>query len=77
MVIGARRVDQFEMNLGALEVMLPEAHRTALDEVSAPQLNFPAENNRLLASSLQFAGATVDGRPSAALPSLRANSARY
>ncbi|WP_432947498.1 aldo/keto reductase [Kribbella sp. CA-253562] len=76
-VIGARRIDQFETNLGALEVTLSEAHRAALDEVSAPKLNFPAENNRLLAPSLQFAGATVDGRPSTVLPLLHANSARY
>jgi aryl-alcohol dehydrogenase-like predicted oxidoreductase len=76
-VIGARRMDQFETNLGALAVTLSEAHRAALDEVSAPTLNFPAENNAVLAPSLQFAGATVDGRPSTVSPLLRAADVRY
>jgi len=76
-VIGARRMDQFETNLGALAVTLSEAHRAALDEVSAPKLNFPAENNAVLAPNLQFAGATVDGRPSTATPWLRASETRY
>ncbi|GAB2611221.1 aldo/keto reductase [Kribbella endophytica] len=76
-VIGARRMDQFETNLGALDVTLTDAQRTTLDEVSAPTLNFPAENNRVLAPSLQFAGATVDGRTSAGNPLLEANDTRY
>lgn len=76
-VIGARRIDQFEMNLGALDVTLTDAHRATLDEVSAPKLNFPAENNQTLAPMLQFSGATVDGRPSAVSPFLTGNSARY
>jgi diketogulonate reductase-like aldo/keto reductase len=75
-VIGARRFDQFEMNLGALDVVLTDAQRVALDEVSMPSLNFPAENNRLLASNLQFAGATVDGRLSTMLP-MFATDTRY
>ncbi len=76
-VIGARRMGQFETNLGAMDVTLTEAQRATLDEVSVPQLNFPAENNRQLAPSLQFAGATVDGRSSAVSPLLHANSTRY
>lgn len=76
-VIGARRMDQFETNLGALAVTLSETHRAALDEVSAPKLNFPAENNAVLAPSLQFAGATVDGRPSTVSPLLRTSGTRY
>lgn len=76
-VIGARRLDQFEKNLGALAVTLSEAHRAALDEVSAPKLNFPAENNAVLAPSMQFAGATVDGRPSTVSPLLRISDVRY
>jgi len=76
-VIGARQMHQFENNLGALEVTLTDAQRAKLDEVSAPKLNFPAENNRLLAPSLQFAGATVDGRPSTVSPLLRADDTRY
>lgn len=76
-LIGSRTVDQLEANLGALAVTLSEDQRAALDEVSAPKLNFPAENNRLLAPNLQFAGATVDGRSSAVSPLLHASAARY
>ncbi|MFF4749362.1 aldo/keto reductase [Streptomyces sp. NPDC002514] len=76
-LVGARRLDQFEANLRALDVTLTEAQRTTLDDVSAPALNFPAVNNRTLAPMLQFAGATVDGIPSVASPRLRASSARY
>lgn len=76
-VIGARRMDQFETNLGALDVTLTDAQRATLDEISTPKLNFPAENNRLLAPSLQFAGATVDGLASATNPLLEASETRY
>lgn len=76
-VIGARRMDQFQTNLGALDVKLSDAHRAVLDEVSTPRLNFPAENNATLAPSMQFAGATVDGRQSVASPLLRVSDVRY
>ncbi|AWS45017.1 aldo/keto reductase [Streptosporangium sp. 'caverna'] len=76
-LIGARRMDQFETNLHALDVALTDAQRAALDEVSAPTLNFPAHNNRTLAPMLQFAGATVDRIPSIVSPLLQANGARY
>ncbi|MFJ4467709.1 aldo/keto reductase [Streptomyces sp. NPDC089424] len=76
-LVGARRLEQFEANLRALDVTLTDAQRVALDEVSAPALNFPAENNRTLAPMLQFGGATVDGRPATVSPLLRASSARY
>ncbi len=76
-LLGARRLDQFQANLAALDVTLTEAQRATLDEVSKPSLNFPAENNRMLSRSLQFAGATVDGIPSVVSPLLHANAARY
>ncbi|MFJ8958536.1 aldo/keto reductase [Lentzea sp. NPDC102401] len=76
-VIGARRAAQFETNLGALDVTLSGAQRARLDEVSVPKLNFPAANNRQLAPMLQFAGAEVDGTPSAVFPSLLASDVRY
>jgi aryl-alcohol dehydrogenase-like predicted oxidoreductase len=76
-LIGARRMDQFEANLRALDLTLTDAQRTTLDEVSAPTLNFPAHNNRALARTLQFAGATVDGRPSSVSPLLDASGVRY
>lgn len=76
-VIGARRMHQFVNNLGALDVTLTDAQRAKLEEVSTPRLNFPADNNRLLAPSMQFAGATVDGRPSTVSPLLRVTDIRY
>jgi aryl-alcohol dehydrogenase-like predicted oxidoreductase len=76
-LIGARRMDQFDANLRALDVTLTDAQRATLDEVSAPKLNFPAENNRVLAPRLQFAGTTVDGRPTPVSPLLQASTARY
>ncbi|MGI5212146.1 aldo/keto reductase [Plantactinospora sp. CA-290183] len=76
-LIGARRIDQLRANLQALDVTLTEAHRATLDDVSAPALNFPANNNRMLARMMQFAGATVDGRPSTVSPRLQSSRARY
>lgn len=76
-LVGARRMDQFEANLRALDVDLTEAERATLDEVSTPTLNFPAENNRTLARMIQFSGATVDRVPSMVFPLLQASSARY
>ena len=76
-LLGARRLDQLQANLAALDLTLTETQRTTLDEVSKPSLNFPAENNRSLSRSLQFAGATVDGIPSTVSPLLHANAARY
>lgn len=76
-LVGARRIDQFEANLQALDVTLTEAQRGVLDDVSAPTLNFPADNNRTLAPMIQFGGATVDGRRSTVSPLLQAGSARY
>lgn len=76
-LVGARRLDQFRDNLASLDVHLTDAQMTALNEVSEPSLNFPAENNRLLAPSLGFAGATVDGVRTAVSPLLTVSSVRY
>ncbi|WP_433281163.1 aldo/keto reductase [Pseudonocardia xinjiangensis] len=76
-LLGARRLDQLEANLSALEVTLTDAQRAALDEVSTPKLNFPADNNTALAARLQFAGTTVDGHTTPANPSLQASTTRY
>lgn len=76
-LVGARRIDQFEANLSALDLVLSDAHRAALDAVSAPKLNFPAENNTHFAPMLQFAGSTVDGKSSIVSPMLLSSSARY
>ena len=41
-IIGARRVDQLVDNLGSVEVTLTDEQTAALDDASAPTLNFPA-----------------------------------
>ncbi|MGK5739258.1 aldo/keto reductase [Micromonospora sp. URMC 103] len=76
-LIGARRMDQLEANLHALNVTLTEAQRATLDNVSTPVLNFPADNNRMMARMMQFAGATVDGQASTVSPRLQSSSTRY
>ncbi|GIH17744.1 aldo/keto reductase [Rugosimonospora africana] len=76
-LVGARRLEQFRANLASLEVHLTDAQIAALNEVSVPALNFPAENNHTLAPSLAFAGATVDGVRTSVLPLLKASSVRY
>ncbi|MFK4087927.1 aldo/keto reductase [Kribbella sp. NPDC020789] len=69
-ILGARHPEQLRANLGSLALDLPAELRARLDEVSAPRLNFPAENNALLAPVLQFAGATVDGVAHSVYPAL-------
>jgi aryl-alcohol dehydrogenase-like predicted oxidoreductase len=76
-LIGARRLDQLRSNLAALELTLTAEQLAALDAVSRPALNFPAENNRDLAPALQFAGATVDGRAHEPSPFLSSSDTRY
>jgi aryl-alcohol dehydrogenase-like predicted oxidoreductase len=76
-IVGARNAHQFDANIAALDVTLADKQLAALDEASTPTLNFPFENNRALAGMLQFAGATVDGRPSIAAPHLLSAPDRY
>ena len=47
-LIGARRLDQLEANLTALDLTLSPEHEARLTAVSAPRLNFPAANNAAL-----------------------------
>jgi aryl-alcohol dehydrogenase-like predicted oxidoreductase len=60
-LIGARRMDQLEANLSALDLTLSPEHEARLTEISAPRLNFPAANNATLARLAQNGGTTVDG----------------
>jgi aryl-alcohol dehydrogenase-like predicted oxidoreductase len=61
-LVGARRLDQLKSNLDSLNLSLDAAQIKRLDDVSRPKLNFPAENNSVLAPILGFPGTTVDGR---------------
>ena len=66
-IIGARRLDQLDQNLAALDVQLSADQVTALNTLSEPTLGFPI---RFLsfASTFMNAGATVNGEPSAPWP---------
>lgn len=61
-LIGARRIDQLQANLASLNVTLSPEQIQKLNDISKPELNFPAENNETLAPMLAFPGMTVDGR---------------
>jgi aryl-alcohol dehydrogenase-like predicted oxidoreductase len=76
-LLGVRHLDQLRANLRSLSLELPDAAVAALESVSAPRLNFPAENNAGLAPLLQFSGTTVDGRSHTTLPLLHASAERY
>jgi aryl-alcohol dehydrogenase-like predicted oxidoreductase len=69
-IVGARRLDQLDANLAALDLRLPAEHVAALDDVSKPVLNFPAA---FLSGAVGFMhnGLTVNGVPSEALPLLQ------
>jgi aryl-alcohol dehydrogenase-like predicted oxidoreductase len=76
-LIGARRMDQFEANLTALDLTLSPEHRDRLEEVSEPSLNFPAENNAVLAPIARNGGTTVDGVPTPLPPRAAASGTAY
>jgi aryl-alcohol dehydrogenase-like predicted oxidoreductase len=76
-LIGARRMDQLEANLSALDLTLSPAHEARLTEVSAPRLNFPAANNAALARLAQNGGTTVDGVPTPLPPRFAAAASTY
>ena len=75
-LIGARRVDQLLDNISALDLDLGAEQRAELDQISQPELAFPASANRS-APSLQFAGATVDGQATQLFPMLASSPVRY
>jgi aryl-alcohol dehydrogenase-like predicted oxidoreductase len=76
-LIGARTIGQLRSNLASLDVLLAPEQLAALEEASAPSLNFPAANNNGLGPMLGFGGTTVDGRQFPTWPALLESSARY
>jgi aryl-alcohol dehydrogenase-like predicted oxidoreductase len=66
-IIGARRLDQLDQNLAALDVSLTEPQVAALNKVSEPTLNFPAPFFRMIPMFAQ-GGTTVNGTPSIVWP---------
>jgi aryl-alcohol dehydrogenase-like predicted oxidoreductase len=76
-IIGARRLDQLEQNLRALDLTLAPAHVASLDALSKPTLNFPA-GFLAFATTFSHGGATVNGVPSQVWPLAPASDAeRY
>ena len=68
-IIGARRLEQLEQNLAALDVTLTAEEVASLDKLSRPMLNFPAVFLRS-ANMYMHAGATVNGEKSIVWPLL-------
>ena len=66
-IIGARRLDQLDQNLAALDVQLEADHVAALDRLSEPTLGFPSRFLSL-AQNFMHAGATVNGQASQRWP---------
>jgi aryl-alcohol dehydrogenase-like predicted oxidoreductase len=76
-LIGARRMDQFEANLTALDLILEPEHLARLSEVSVPRLNFPAANNAAFSRLARNGGTTVDGVESPLPPRLALGARVY
>jgi hypothetical protein len=53
-LIGARRPDQLQANLAALDLILTDAQIAKLNEASTPALNFPADINTRVAPMYGF-----------------------
>ena len=66
-IIGARRLDQLEQNLAAVDVKLSDVHVAALDGASEPTLNFPAAFLKFVPTFAQ-GGTTVNGVAGPAWP---------
>jgi len=76
-IIGARRLDQLDQNLSALDITLASSQLAALDKVSEPSLNFPAPFFRMIPMFAQ-GGTTVNGTKSVVWPlAPRAEDKRY
>lgn len=75
-LIGARTLEQLQGNLAALAISLDASQKQRLDQISTPNLEFPA---MYLDSSaaLQAAGSTIDGQDYATNPPLLNSTARY
>jgi aryl-alcohol dehydrogenase-like predicted oxidoreductase len=66
-IIGARRMDQFDQNLAALEIALTANQIATLDKLSKPTLGFPMPFLNV-ASVFSQGGTTVNGEKSTVWP---------
>ena len=76
-IIGARRLDQLDQNLAALDIVLTSAHLSALNAVSEPVLNFPAGMLKFIGMFSQ-GGLSVNGETAPPWPmSPKSDDERY
>jgi len=76
-IIGARRMDQLEQNLAALDVTLSRDQVARLDKLSKPTLGFPMQFLNV-ASMFSQGGTTVNGEVSTVWPlAPRSDAERY
>ncbi|MDB5217627.1 MAG: oxidoreductase [Myxococcaceae bacterium] len=61
-IVGARTLAQLDDNLKALEVKLTPEQTSALDALTKPKLNFPADLLEMT-RALHAGGTTINGRP--------------
>ena len=66
-IIGARSLAQLDDNLKALEVKLTPEQTSALDDLTKPKLDFPADFLEL-ARMLHAGGTTINGKPAELIP---------
>jgi aryl-alcohol dehydrogenase-like predicted oxidoreductase len=66
-IIGARRLDQLEQNLAALDISLSADEVARLDKLSKPTLGFPMQFLNV-AGMFSQGGTTVNGEPSTVWP---------
>ena len=59
-IIGARRIDQLEQNLAALDIVLSSEQVARLDTLSKPTLSFPMQFLNV-ATMFSHGGTTVNG----------------
>jgi aryl-alcohol dehydrogenase-like predicted oxidoreductase len=76
-IIGARRMDQLDQNLAALDVTLSREQVARLDKLSKPTLGFPMQFLNV-ASMFSQGGTTVNGEASTVWPlAPRSDAERY
>jgi aryl-alcohol dehydrogenase-like predicted oxidoreductase len=76
-IIGARRIDQLEQNLAALDIVLSSEQVARLDALSKPTLSFPMQFLNV-ATMFSHGGTTVNGEPSSVWPlAPKSDSERY
>jgi aryl-alcohol dehydrogenase-like predicted oxidoreductase len=76
-IIGARRMDQLDQNLSALDIMLSASQIARLDKLSKPTLSFPMQFLHV-AGVFSQGGTTVNGEKSTVWPLAPKNDAeRY